>query len=279
MFRNASEVVALLGGRYNTEHIEDRAAMPRSKRHPTAADAIASAAVADQTDKPVTEESANGDIPGVISNNRDLYEGDLGCYFRALFFHATNLNRPYHNLRHMLHVTWLCYQAAEYYGDQLTRRQLRNLLIAALFHDFDHTGHPHPEVDDPDGINIALAIAGLRRHITAEDRPFLPEIEALIEATHYPYTVSADKLDLSARIIRDADIAQGLTPVWIQQIVIGLARERRIDSHEILRQQPGFLAALSFNTEWARERFPPRLIAAKIVEAEQLIALVADGDP
>jgi hypothetical protein len=254
--------------------------MPRPQIHPTAAaDAIVPAAVADQTDRAVTESSVIGGIPAIIGNDRGLYEGDLGGYFRALFFHATNLNRPYHNFRHMLHVTWLCYQAAEFYRDRLTPQQIRNLLIAALFHDFDHPGHPHPEANDPDGINIGLAIAGLRRHIAPEDRPFLPEIEALIEATHYPYTVSGDKLDLSGRIIRDADLAQALSPVWIQQVVIGLARERRIDSLEILRQQPTFLSALSFNTEWARERFPPRLIAAKIAEGKQLMALLAGGNP
>jgi hypothetical protein len=59
----------------------------------------------------------------------------------------------------MLHVTWLCYQAAEFYRDRLTQRQIRNLLIAALFHDFDHPGHPHPGADDPDRINIGRSIA------------------------------------------------------------------------------------------------------------------------
>src|SRR5260370_31582111 len=128
------------------------------------------------------EASKTGDVPTIVSNDRGLYEGDLGGYFRALFFRATNLDRPYHNLRHMLHVTWLCYQPAEYYCDRLTPRQIRNLLIAALFHDFDHSGHPHPGADDPDGINIRIAIAGLRRCITPEDRAFQPAIEALIQA-------------------------------------------------------------------------------------------------
>jgi hypothetical protein len=64
------------------------------------------------------EASETGDIPEIIGNDRGLYEGDLTGYFRALIFHATNLTRPYHNLRHMLHVTWLCYQAAEFYRDR-----------------------------------------------------------------------------------------------------------------------------------------------------------------
>ena len=125
--------------------------------------------------------------------------------------------------------------------------------------------------------NIGRAIAALRRHIAPEGRPFLPAIEALIKATHYPYAVAGEQLDLSGQIIRDADLAQSLSTVWIQQVIIGLARERRVSPLEVLKTQPAFLAALSFNTEWARERFPARLVAAKIAEAERLLALLAGG--
>jgi hypothetical protein len=268
----------------------DQSAMSHHRTQTTAAgDAIAPAADAIAKCPPLfdlhqrdgmsvgfAEASETGDIPTIVSNDRGLYEGDLGCYFRA--FRATNLDRPYHNLRHMLHVTWLCYQAAGYYRDRLTPRQIRNLLIAALLHDFDHPGHPHPGADDPDGINIGIAIAGLRRCIAPEDQPFLPAIEALIQATHYPYPVSGDKLDLPEQIIRDADLAQALSPVWIQQVVIGLARERRIARLDVLKMQPEFLAAISFTTDWARERFPPRVVAAKIAEAKRLLALLVAGN-
>jgi hypothetical protein len=100
---------------------------------------------------------------------------------------------------------------------------MRILLVTALFHDFDHPGHPHPGEKHPDRINIDLAIARLRRYITPRDRTFLSEIEALIEVTAFPYTTGGEKLDLLGRIIRDADLAQALSPVWIQQVVIGLA--------------------------------------------------------
>jgi hypothetical protein len=53
----------------------------------------------------------------------------------------------------------------------------------------------------------------------------MPKIEALIEATHFPYKVDSQKLDLLGKIIRDADLAQALSPVWIQQVVLGLALE------------------------------------------------------
>src|SRR6202021_4026591 len=100
--------------------------------------------------------------------------------------------------------------------------QKRHLLLAALFHDFDHPGHSHPGEQHPGRINIRIAIAGLRRHIAADDRASLPEIQALIEATPSPYKTAGEELDLLGKILRDADLAQVLSPVWIQQVVIGL---------------------------------------------------------
>jgi len=216
----------------------------------------------------------SGDIPEIIGNEGGLYEGNLNLYFRVLFFKAHNLNNPYHNFRHMLHVLWLCYKACRYYRDKLTPRQMRILLIGALFHDFDHPGHPHPGEEDPDRINIEIAIAGLRRYIAPNDRPLLPQIEAVIEATHYPYKIGGNELDLLGKIIRDADVAQGLSPVWIQQIVIGLAQEWEMKPLEVLRKQASFLAALPFNTRWARELFPQQLIDTKIDEAARLLRLL-----
>jgi hypothetical protein len=151
---------------------------------------------------------------------------------------------------------------------------MRNLLIAALFHDFDHPGHSHPGENDPDRINIQIAVAGLRRHILPAEHVFLPEIETLIEVTQYPYKVSGDKLDLRGQIIRDADLAQALSSAWIQQIVIGLAAEWGVHPIEVLRAQASFLAALSLHTRWARELFPQELIQAKIEEGEQLLRLL-----
>jgi hypothetical protein len=224
--------------------------------------------------KRMAKSAVSGDLPKIIGNEEGLYQGNLTFYFRTLFFEADNLNNPYHNLRHMLHVLWLCYNACRYYRDQLTPRRMRILLIAALFHDFDHPGRPHPGEEDPDRINIAIAITGLRRYIMPEDRALLPAIEELVEATHYPYKIDSDKLDLFGKIIRDADRAQALSPVWIQQVVIGLAREWKVKPLEVLRAQRNFLGTLSFNTEWARRLFPRELVEAKIEEAEELLRLL-----
>jgi hypothetical protein len=218
-----------------------------------------------------------GDLPELIGNEEGLYEGNLTRYFRVVFFKASNLNNPYHNFRHTLHVVWLCHKACRYYRKELTPRQMRNLLVAALFHDFDHPGHPHPNEEDPDRVNISIAVAGLQRHIEPADREFLPQIQALIEATHFPYKAGRT-IDLPEEIIRDADMAQALNPVWIQQVVLGLAQEAGIAPLDILRMQPTFLGALTFNTQWARELFPQEGVEAKIDEARTLLRLL-DGEP
>src|SRR5437762_6237378 len=179
----------------------------------------------------------------------------------------------------MTHVLWLCYKACQHYSHKLPPRQTRTLLVAALFHDFDHTGRPHRGDEDPDGINIEIAISGLRRFLAPDDQALLPEIEALIEATHFPYKVDSQKLDLLGKIIRDADLAQALSPVWIQQVVIGLAREAGVSPLTMLKVQSSFLTSLRFNTPWAQQLFPRELIDAKITEAEKLLRLLEADDP
>ena len=217
-----------------------------------------------------SEVEISGDLPKIIGNEENLYEGNLIYYFQVLFFRANNLYNPYHNFRHMSHVLWLCYKACQYYSHELQPRQMRVLLIAALFHDFDHTGRPHRGDED---INIEIAISGVRRYLASDDRALMPEIEALIEATHFPYKADSH-LDLLGKIIRDADLVQALSPVWIQQVVIGLAREAGVSPLEMLKAQSSFLTSLRFNTRWAQQLFPQELIDAKIAEAEQLRRLL-----
>ena len=177
-----------------------------------------------------SEVEISGDLPKIIGNEENLYEGNLIYYLQVLFFKANNLYNPYHNFRHM--------------------------------------------DEDPDGINIEIAISGLRRYLASDDRALMPEIEGLIEATHFPYKLDSQKLDLLGKIIRDADLAQALSPLWIQQVVIGLAREAGVSPLAMLKVQSSFLTSLRFNTPWAKQLFPQELIDAKITEAEQLRRLL-----
>lgn len=215
--------------------------------------------------------NVRGSIPDIIKNVAGVYEGDLQAYFRAVFKNAKNLNTPYHNFRHMCHVLWLCHDACVFYGNQIPKREARRLMIAALFHDFNHTGRP-----GPDNINIELAITGFRTHLQPGD--LTPEdiypIEWLIRCTEYPYRSPSENLELPAQIIRDADLSQALAPAWIQQVIFGLAQERGKEPSDVLKMQIPFHNKLNFATEWAKQLFPSAAIQAKIDETMDLLGIL-----
>lgn len=211
-----------------------------------------------------------GSIPEIIKNKRGIYEGDLVHYFRIVFLCAENLNNPYHNLRHMCHVLWMCYLACIFYSKVLTKRQIRNLLIAALFHDFNHTGKT-----GPDKVNIDRAVIALRKYIGTEDTEELENIEALIKITEWPHTIPTGKLTLSGQILRDADYSQALNVSWIQEVIFGLAKEWGKTPTILLIDQSVFLQNLKFHTAWAQQMFPENLIQEKIDEVKEFLDILA----
>lgn len=210
-----------------------------------------------------------GSLYDAITDIDALYEGNLIKYFQIIFFNATNLQLPYHNFRHMMHVFWLCYMACAYYSDILTKREMRTLLIAALFHDFNHQGK-----NLSDKLNIRRAVAGVKKYILPEDRPYLGDIIELIQVTEYPYKASIKKLGILALIIRDADLSQALNPTWLQQVVFGLAAETNKKPIDILKGQSAFHKGFEFKTRWAKTLWPQKLINEKIKEAAQLLKLL-----
>lgn len=213
----------------------------------------------------------SGSLPEVIRNTSALYEGNLTYYARVVFHHAQNLEHPYHNFRHMFHVLWLCHEACRFHHAELTPRAMRNLLIAALFHDFNHSG-----MFGDDDLNIERAVRCLKKHIAAVDVPYFEEIVLLIRGTQYPYVIDSKELDLCGKILRDADVSQAFTVAWIQQVIFGLAREWNKTPVEILKMQEPFFRSLSFQTVWAREQFPMVDIEAKIRETREMLELLEE---
>lgn len=214
-------------------------------------------------------------IKDVIRNTSGFYAGDLRHYFKAVFFNARNWNNPYHNFRHIFHVLWLCYDACGFYRKVgavgWTLERARNLLIAAIFHDYDHSGRT-----GRDDLEIQRAIDGLRKHIEEADKWNLEEIESIIKDTQFPYQVPGEKLGrLESQILRDADISQALSPVWLQQVIFGLALEMNVPPIKMLEMQESFLRnAIKPLTAWGQERFPQQLIDEKIGEAKALLELL-----
>ena len=222
-----------------------------------------------------------GNIARIIDNRDNLYDGNLRHYLMVMWG-ARNINGPYHNFRHMGHILYLCYDACLHYHkrneehhepeEHLSRRQIRNLLIGAMLHDFNHRNR----IDGYDDLNIMLAIRGLTDCILPVDLPFLPDIVSIIESTEYPHKKISSGLSLSAQIIRDADMSQALDPAWIQQTILGLAAEIGVTPLEVLKKQEKFLSRLVFTTRWAKNTWNERAITDKINEARELLAILTD---
>jgi hypothetical protein len=191
-----------------------------------------------------------GSIPEIILNEKGLYEGDLKYYFRVVFEKAKNVSNPYHNFRHMMHVLFLCYDAAQFYKKKLSKRDIRNLFIAAMFHDFDHPGK-----NKDDKVNVAIAVKGFKKWILPKDRKYKDEIIDLIEATIYPFSHNLKNLSLSKQILQDSDLCQVFSVVWIQQVVFGFAGESGNPAIDFLKMQEKFIKNIKFHSDWAKKRF------------------------
>ena len=216
-----------------------------------------------------------GSLPSIIRNDDELYKGDLRHYFRVVYHLARNNSHPYHNFRHMMHVTWLCYQACLYYRDKLNRRGMRSLLVAAMMHDFDHTGM----IGSDDDLNIEFAVRGLKRNIAEEDKRYFPEIASLIKGTEYPHKAPIETVPLRVQILREADMSQSMSVAWIQQINFGLAGEARTKPIDILRMQPEFHRKMRYHTEWGKQFFKRSDLDLKSDEAEELLELLEPLPP
>jgi 5'-deoxynucleotidase YfbR-like HD superfamily hydrolase len=209
-------------------------------------------------------------VADAIVNRLELYEGNLFHYFRVAAA-APNVHHSYHNLGHTLHVARVCYEGLEFYNNtnkKVDAAGARNLLIAALFHDYDHTG-----MSGPDSANIERAISGLNKHILDRDRPAFTEISGIIRATQFPYSALPENSSLAHRLIRDADLTQGLDYSWIGSIAEGLGAEQGKSVPEMFPEIIKFLSNLHFETEFGRQAYGPK-IAERITEASQLLEVL-----
>lgn len=205
------------------------------------------------------------DVVGMILNKNGRYEGDLIHYYK-LVMKAPNAYAPYHNVRHMLHVFWESYDGAVQMG--LDKRQMRNLLIAALMHDYNHTG-----VKNDDSVNIQRALEALSMNLLPEDLPYMDEISTMIKCTKFPY--DGQEYTQDQLILRDADKSQTFSLAWVQAILYGLGKELNMSYEEMLKLQRPFLVNMKFETPWGQNKFGP-LIDGRLKLVDEMINLISE---
>lgn len=148
-------------------------------------------------------------------------------------------DNPYHGTQHLYTVALRCFEGGQVHG--YSEKNLRELTLAGLFHDYAHPLHTDDEV------NLSEAVKGWYKL----GEPYGVDassgtIERLIWATKFPHSHPVDMLEA---IIQDADMMQSLEPdreVFYQ----GLSMESGKAMDE--ESSVSFMQSQKIHTEWAR---------------------------
>jgi hypothetical protein len=140
----------------------------------------------------------------------------LGLLFVHDFIRIHNPGRnTYHNTTHMLGVAEMATRLWDIEVGPAEHDEagncLEELVVAALFHDFDHSAGELPDKE-----NIADAKLGIEQMLDRKeydgqvglymimDDGFIPAVHRLMDVTEYPFV--HEPVSTSEKIIRDADI-------------------------------------------------------------------------
>lgn len=159
---------------------------------------------------------------------------------------------PYHNNTHILTVVKWCGRILG--AKDLSSDLNRALLLAALFHDFRHSGGSRSDAD-----NIQVAIAGMRdfynKHVKVH--PYMLDLaERCILVTEYPFI--HEPTSPIQRIIRDADILQSFEPNYKEMLLEGLRYElvrssgQKMSRRQYVEKTVEFMESVTFYTEEAQ---------------------------
>ena len=150
---------------------------------------------------------------------------------------------PYHNNEHNYVFAVNAYDIGKSSG--LNNWQLKHLLVAGIFHDYDHTGGTKPDVN-----NILRAL----KFIHAEHRVFTKMglapyyLRQLIQATQNPPRVT---YSFPEKIMRDADFMGWCEPET-RHMMLGLSAELGVPVN--IKSTKKFLNETFIHTEQARNK-------------------------
>jgi hypothetical protein len=182
---------------------------------------------------------------------KDLTDKDISDIFysaKTYILENNIVENDYHNNEHMINVFNNAMVLFENYKDEygLTPYDKLILGLAALFHDFNHSGGKLKDSE-----NIELALASLKDFLNSIDKSDLyNDIENIIVATEFPH-LDID-LDSLQKIIRDADTMGGIIEGW-QSVVKNLASEYNKTLEEFIPTQIKFLNSVKFNTDYCNQ--------------------------
>ncbi len=167
--------------------------------------------------------------------------------YRYVLANNTGDSNPYHNNKHLLFVfEQSVFVLFEKYRKQygLKSTDKIELGLAAIFHDFNHSGGKLKDSE-----NIEIAISGLNDFL--DENPDIDvnreNIANIIRATEYPHKDM--ELNELQKIIMDADMIGGISDNWFD-IINRMASEFGKTLIDFIPIQIGFLDAVKYNTPY-----------------------------
>ena len=177
-----------------------------------------------------------------------LTDGEIdNIFYEAKTYILENnlVENDYHNNEHMINVFNNAMVLFNHYKDEYKLPPYHKLVLglAALFHDFDHSGGKLKDSE-----NIELALVALKEFlVTINKSDLYDDIKNIIIATEFPH-LDID-LDILQKIIRDADTMGGIIDGW-KSVVTNLASEYNKSIEEFIPTQIKFLDTVKFNTDY-----------------------------
>jgi hypothetical protein len=184
----------------------------------------------------------------------NITDGEIDdIFYQAKTYILENnlVENDYHNNEHMINVFDNAMILFNHYKDELIPYHKLVLGLAALFHDFNHSGGKLKDSE-----NIELALVALKEflvtrinfsRVTINKSELYDDIENIIIATEFPH-LDID-LDILQKIIRDADTMGGIIDGW-KSVVANLASEYNKTLEEFIPTQIKFLDTIKFNTDY-----------------------------
>lgn len=176
---------------------------------------------------------------------------NLGNIIEYIETHNKSNNIPYHNLDHLIGVTMWSGRLAAIEGS-LYHPETKALLLAAMFHDFNHSSGRNKDSWNIKQATDALEIYCKNNKISSS---VMLEAYYCIKTTEFPFI--RDPETDQENIIRDADLLYGLSIDYESIIVDGLRKEieissnSQIDRAEFAKKNKEFRDSLYFFTESA----------------------------
>jgi len=201
------------------------------------------------------------EVINLISNDALLKKA-----FNYLINHNQSKKAPYHNNKHAM---FLCDSIHEILsedntGEDIDYTEKRELYLAAIFHDFNHSQGLRTDDD-----NIRVAINEFLLFTKRDDvKPIiknepieLVKVIEIIQATRYPYIIPSKELTYQQKVIKDSDINHILELNKFFYVMIDLKDEMFNDSSwsEFFEGNTVFVKQLQFETTYMKNKYTKKI--------------------